>query len=494
MTKGTNPIKRLIGETAIYGLGTMLPRFLNYLLVPLYTIYVFTKAEYGQVTLLYSYVAILLVLLTFGMETAFFRYANKSKDAKKVFNTATSSILIAALIFLLVTFIFVHDISRLIEYPSHNEYVLIIAVIIAIDAITALPFAYLRYQNKAIKFSLIRVVSVVITILLNLLFLVAIPRYYGDSYHSLPIYRSTSLVSFVFIANLVGSCSTLIMLSKEFKTFKFKIDPALLKKLLNYGLPILIISLSFMITEVADKILLKYLLPNRADADSQLGIYAACYKLAIIMMLFIQMFRYAAEPFFFSEADKKDAKNIYSRVMTLFVAFTWFIFLLVMLYINIFKYFIGKAFWIGLTVVPIILSAKLFLGIFYNLSVWYKLTNKTFYGATIAVIGGTLTIVLNILLIPKYGYMGSAWSNFASYFTIMIISYFWGRRVYRVNYEIVKVLLYTVVAVVIYFISIQSFGFNTLINYIFITSLLIIYVAIVVLVEYFSRLSKIKQH
>lgn len=483
MNKATNPIKKLAGETAVYGLGTMVPRFLNYLLVPLYTKFVFSEAEYGQVTLLYSYVAILLVLLTFGMETAFFRYANKSENPKKVFNTSTTSILITAIFFLLIVFVFVDDISRLIQYPSNNEYVLIIAVIIAIDAITALPFAFLRYQNKAIKFSSIRVISVVITISLNLIFLVVIPNYFGDNYKELPVYRSTNLVSFVFIANLIGSLSTLLMLSKEFRSFKLKIDTVLLKKMLNYGLPILIISFSFMITEVADKILLKYLLPNRVDADSQLGIYAASYKLAIIMMLFIQMFRYAAEPFFFSEADKKDAKKTYSKVMTLFVAFTWVIFLLVMLYINLFKHFIGEAFWPGLKIVPIILSAKLFLGIFYNLSVWYKLTNKTFYGAIIALVAGTITIVLNVLLIPRFGYMGSAWANFVSYLAIIIISFIWGRKIYRVNYDIKKILLYTFVALGIYFISIYSLNADNYSYYIFATLLLLSYIGFIIFME-----------
>ena len=492
MNKAINPIKKLAGETAVYGLGTMVPRFLNYLLVPLYTIYVFTEAEYGQVTLLYSYVAILLVILTYGMETAFFRYANKSKDANKVFNTATSSILITTIFFLLIIFVFVSDISRLIQFPSNNEYVLIIAIIIAVDAITALPFAYLRYQNKAVKFSSIRIISVVIIISLNLLFLVAIPNYYGESYSTLPIYRSTNLVTFVFIANLIGSLSTLFMLSTEFKSFKFKIDTTLLKKILNYGLPILIISLSFMIIEVADKILLKYLLPNRLQADAQVGIYAASYKLAIIMMLFIQMFRYAAEPFFFSEADKKDAKKTYSKVMTWFVGFTWFIFLLVMLYINLFKHFIGEAFWPGLEIVPIILSAKLFLGVFYNLSVWYKLTNKTYYGAIVAVVGGLITIVLNVLLIPKYGYMGSAWANFATYFTVMIISYIWGRKIYRVNYEINKILLYTLMAVIIYYISKYTFDFQTSVYYIFVTFLLTFYILFVFVIEKYSKKQVVK--
>lgn len=483
MIKATNPIKKLAGETAVYGLGTMVPRFLNYLLVPLYTIYVFTKAEYGQVTLLYSYVAILLVLLTCGMETAFFRYANKSRDAKSVFNTATSSVLITSGFFLLIIFVFSADISRLIQYPSNNEYVLIISLIIAIDAITALPFAYLRYKNKAVKFSSIRIISVVITISLNLVFLVVIPNYYGENFRALPIYRSTSLVTFVFIANLIGSLSTLLMLSKEFRNFRFKIDIVLLKKLLVYGLPILIISLSFMITEVADKILLKYLLPNKLEADAQLGIYAACYKLAIIMMLFIQMFRYAAEPFFFSEAEKKNAKESYSKVMTLFVAFTWFIFLLVVLYINLFKHFIGEAFWPGLKIIPIILAAKLFLGIFYNLSVWYKLTNKTRYGAVVAIIGGLITIILNIVVIPIYGYMGSAWVNFATYFTIMIISYIWGRKIYRINYEFNKILLYTFMAMVIYLISVYLPVFQAVLYYPLVTFLLVLYVLFVFVIE-----------
>jgi O-antigen/teichoic acid export membrane protein len=487
MNKSNNPIIRLIGETAIYGLGTMLPRFLNYLLVPLYTIYVFTEAEYGQVTLLYSYVAILLVLLTFGMETAFFRYANKSNDAKNVFNTSTSTILAIVIIFLVVIFVFLDDISKLIEYPANTEYVLIIAVIIALDAITAIPFAFLRYQNKAIKFSAIRIISVVVTISLNLIFLIAIPYYYGDSYNTLPLYRNTNLVTFVFIANLIGSFSTLIMLSGVFKQFKLKVDFVLLRSMLKYGLPILVISLSFMITEVADKILLKYLLPDRAGADAQLGIYAASYKLAIIMMLFIQMFRYAAEPFFFAEADKKDAKKTYSKVMTLFVAFTWFIFLLVMLYINLFKYFIGEAYWVGLTIVPIILSAKIFLGIFYNLSVWYKLTNKTLFGAIIALIAATITIVLNVLLIPKYGYMGSAWANFTSYFVIMIVSYLWGRKIYPISYEIKKILIYTISALSIYIISIYWIKFYNPNYYFFVSLLLIVYIIIVLIIEYNSK-------
>jgi O-antigen/teichoic acid export membrane protein len=483
MNSTTKAVKRLAGETAIYGLGTMVPRFLNYLLVPLYTIYVFTQAQYGQVTLLYSYVAILLVILTFGMETAFFRYANKSEDPLKVFNTATWSIILVAIVFIVLVLIFLKDIARLIEYPSNVDYVFLVAVIIALDAITAIPFAYLRFKNKALRFSGIRIISVVITISLNLIFLLGIPYYFGDKYVELPIYRNLNLVSFVFISNMIGSFSTVLMLWKEFRILRFQISTDLLKKMLSYGLPILIISLMFMISEVADKILLKYLYPDSSMADAQLGIYAACYKLAIIMMLFIQMFRYAAEPFFFSEAKKEDAKQTYSKVMTYFIGFTWAIFLMVTLYIDIFKFFIGEKYWQGLEVVPIILSSKLLLGVFYNLSVWYKLTNKTTYGAIIATTGGILTIVLNVILIPEYGYIGSAWANFVSNLVIMLISYLWSRRVYKVNYELLSIFIYSLLAFLIYILSIKINITSNVAHYIFVSFMFIIYISVVVFME-----------
>ncbi len=443
----------MAGETAIYGLGTMVPRFLNYLLVPFYTYLVFDQAEYGQITVLYSWVALLLVILTYGMETSFFRYVSKSDRPQQVFNTATSSLLITSVLFAILVFIFVEPIAHLINYPSNKEYILYIGIIIAVDAFTSLPFAQLRYQNKAKRFSAIRVLSVVITIFFNLLFLWVIPALAGDKLNQLPLYGDTSMVAFVFIANTLGSVATLLMLLPEMKGFKLTLDIPLLRKMLAYGLPILVISLTGMINEVADKIFLKHLLPDPETADAQLGIYSASYKLAIIMMLFIQMFRYAAEPFFFAEADKQDAKKIYSKVLTYFVIFCWMIFLGVMLFLDVFKYFIGPAFWAGLAIVPIILSAKLFLGVFYNLSVWYKLTNKTLYGAIIAIIGSVITIVLNIIWIPKYGYMGAAWANFVCYLSIMLISFIWGQRIYKIKYEYLKLTIYSLSAVSIYLLG-----------------------------------------
>jgi len=463
----------LAGETAIYGLGTMVPRFLNYLLVPFYTYLVFDQAEYGQITVLYSWVALLLVVLTYGMETSFFRFVSKSDNPQHVFNTATSSLLITSVLFTVLVFVFVEPIAELINYPSNKEYILYIGVIIAVDAFTSLPFAQLRYQNKARRFSAVRVLSVVITIFFNLLFLWVIPTLAGDKLHQLPLYGDTSMVSFVFIANTLGSVSTLLMLLPEMRGFKITLDTLLLRKMLAYGLPILVISLTGMINEVADKIFLKHLLPDPETADAQLGIYSASYKLAIIMMLFIQMFRYAAEPFFFAEADKQDAKKIYSKVLTYFVIFCWMIFLGVTLFIDVFKYFIGPAFWAGLAIVPIILSAKLFLGVFYNLSVWYKLTNKTLYGAIIAIIGSIITIVLNIIWIPKYGYMGAAWANFVCYLSIMLISFVWGQRIYQIKYDYFKLIFYSIVAVGLFFFFFYIYDYTNF-NYLFSGALLMI--------------------
>ena len=477
-----NPLKRLAGETAIYGLGTIVPRLLNYFLVPFYT-RIFDENAYGQITELYAWVAITMVVLTYGMETAFFRFANKEKNPKKVFNTATTSLLITSLSFVGVVALFLKDISTAIKYEGNSEYIIILALIVAIDAFTSLPFAYLRFVNKAKRFSFIKITSVVVNIFFNFLFLLIIPKALGEGVNDLFIYKNSELIVFVFIANLLSTITSLLLLAPELKTFKFHIDRVLFNKLLAYGLPILIIGFAGMINEVSDKILLKYLLPENIDAQAQIGIYGANYKLAILMALFIQMFRYAAEPFFFAESDKKDAKKTYSEVMTYFVIFTLFIFLGVTLFIDIFKYFIGPNFWAGLMIVPIILAAKLFLGIFYNLSVWYKLTNKTLYGATIAVTGAIITIVLNIILIPKYGFVGSAWANFFCYLSMMIISFLWGRKVYKVNYQLKKIGAYSLLAVIIFYLSTIINIENRLLAFLFNSLLLLAYVGIVFISE-----------
>ncbi|MCF6169717.1 MAG: oligosaccharide flippase family protein [Bacteroidales bacterium] len=478
-----NPIKKLAGDTLVYGLGTMVPRLLNYLLVPFYTIFVFNQSQYGQITSLYAYLALLLVILTFGMETGFFRYANLTKQPVRVFNIASSVVFALSVVFLLLVVVFLDEIVIILGYPENKISVLLVALIVVLDAFTAIPFAFLRFKEKAKRFSIIRIVTVVVNISLNLIFLVVIPKLAGEAMHEFPIYKGNSLIVFVFISNIASSLLAFVLLWPEWRNFKISFEKELFGKILHYSYPVLIIGIAAIVNEVADKILLKYLLPEPATADARIGIYGASYKLAILMMLFIQMFRYAAEPFFFAESDKQDARQTYSRVMTYFVIFTWLIFLGVTLYIDIFKYFIGEKFWGGLAIVPIVLAAKLFLGVFYNLSVWYKLSGKTIYGAVIAMIGVAITVGINAVFIPAYGFMASAWANFACYFTIMLISFVWGRRVYRVNYNFKKLIAYSLFAVGLYFLSALFADIELELRLLLNTGLLLIYMAAVFFFE-----------
>lgn len=478
-----NPIKKLAGDTVIYGMGTMVPRLLNYLLVPFYTIVVFNQSQYGQITSLYAYLAVLLVILTFGMETGFFRYANITKQPLRIFNIATSVVFFISVIFLVLSVIFIDEIVNVLGYSGNKTSVFLVLLIVVLDAFTAIPFAYLRYKENAKRFSIIRIITVVVNIALNLTFLVVIPKYFPESITDIGLYQDNSLIVFVFVSNMVSSLIAFLLLWPEWRHFRISFEKELFGKLLKYSYPVLIIGIAAIVNEVADKILLKYFLPDPATADAQIGIYGASYKLAILMMLFIQMFRYAAEPFFFSESDKQNARQTYSRVMTYFVIFTWFIFLAVTLYIDIFKFFIGEKFWGGLAVVPIILAAKLFLGVFYNLSVWYKLTNKTLFGATIALIGVAITIGLNVIFIPRYGFMASAWANFACYLSMMLISFVWGRQVFKVNYNFKKLIAYSILAVALFYLSglfvDVELGLRLLIN----TALISLYIALVFLFE-----------
>lgn len=479
-----NPIKKLAGDTVIYGLGTMVPRLLNYLLVPFYTILVFNQSQYGQITSLYAYLAVLLVILSFGMETGFFRYANLTKQPLRIFNIASTVVFFLSVIFLILVVLFIDEAVSVSGFTDNKTSVFLVALIVVLDAFTAIPFAYLRFKEKAKRFSFIRIITVVVNIALNLIFLVFIPKLAGESIERIPLYQGNSLIVFVFISNVASSLLAFLLLWPEWRHFKINLDKELFAKLLNYSYPVLIIGVAAIVNEVADKILLKYLLPDPSTADAQIGIYGASYKLAILMMLFIQMFRYAAEPFFFAESDKKNAKKTYSRVMSWFVIFTWFIFLGVTLYIDIFKFFIGSDFWDGLAIVPIVLAAKLFLGIFYNLSVWYKLTNKTIYGAIIALVGVGITITLNVIFIPRYGFMASAWANFACYLSMMLISFIWGRQIFKIKYNLRKIIAYTALAVGLYFTSRLFAELNLNIRILLNSSLILVYLVTAI---YFER-------
>ena len=480
-----NPLKQLAGQTAVYGLGTIVPRLLNFLLLtPFYT-RVFIKGEYGMVTELYAYVAFLMVLLTYGMETAYFRFVENAKNKDKVYTTALSSLFITSTLFVILVIVFAQPLADIIRYSSNVEYIIYFALIIGIEAFTSIPFARLRQQQKPGRFAFIKIVNVLVNIFLNFFFLWLCPVLLKNNPDSIVglVYSENIGVGYAFISNLVATVITLILLIPDIFKTRIQFDSALLRSMLAYSLPLLVVGLAGMVNEVSDKIFLKYLWPDPDTALDQVGIYGACFRLAVLMTLFTQMFRYAAEPFFFAQAKERNSKTVYADVMKYFIIFGLLIFLVVMLYIDIFKYFIGRDFHEGLFIVPIVLFANLFLGIFYNLSVWYKLTNLTRYGAIIAICGAVITIILNVMLIPKIGYLGSAWAHFACYFVMMIISYFWGKKYFPINYDLKRIFFYIIIALVLYtvsnYIKPQVFINQILVN----TVLLIIFIAAVFIFE-----------
>ncbi len=455
-----SPIRKLAGQTAIYGLSSIIGRFLNYLLVPLHTAR-FVAEQYGIITEMYAYVAFLVVLLAYGLETAYFRYASREDhDRNAVYSTSLFSLLSTSFIFILLSVIFRLPVAEWLQYPNHTEYVVWFAIIVGLDAIATIPLARLREENKAKRFAWVNLANVFVNIGLNVFFIgYLMPQYLqGESNWWVETFYDHDIgVGYVFIANLIASIVKFSLLIPTMLRAGWNFSVTVWKTLLRYSLPLLVAGLAGIINETLDRIMLKRILFDQVGkqaALTQVGIYGACYKVSIIITLFIQAFRYAAEPFFFAQEKEKDPKQIYARVMTYFVIVCAAIFLGVLLYLDIIKHFLqNEQYWQGLTVVPILLFANICLGIFYNLSVWYKLTEKTRFGAYISVMGAVITIILNYLLIPKLGYVGSAWATLACYASMAIVSFLIGRRYYRIPYDLRKVALYLGGALLLYFIS-----------------------------------------
>lgn len=484
-----NPLKRLAGQTAIYGLPTIAGRVLNYLLVPLYT-RVFEPAEYGVVTEFYAYVAFLYVLLGYGMETAFFRFSKPGENGKTVFSTALLSLTISTSIFLLAVIGSSASIASSMGYASNREYIIWFAFILGFDALSSIPFAHLRQQGKAARFALIRSVNITFNIGLNLFFILLCPYLlanHGPSAFLDFVYNPEIGVGYIFISNLIASGLTLLLLLPAIKGIQLKFEPGLWKQMFLYAWPLLILGLAGIVNETIDRILLKHLLPPESDPMAQLGIYGACYKVSILMTLFIQTYKYAAEPFFFEQMKNQDARLLYAKVMNYFVAICGFIFVAIMLFIDVVILFIGEEYRVGAPVIPILLMANLFLGIFYNLSVWFKITGKTLGGAMIAVFGMLVTLALNFMLIPKMGYMGAAWATFICYASMMLLSYFAGRRFYPVPYDVLRISSYILLAVLLYYLGTVFQTGNQSISMIYSFLLLSVYVIVVLLTEKFYR-------
>lgn len=457
----SSPLKLLASQTAIYGLPTIIGRLLNYFLVPLYT-YNFSTEEYGVVNEMYAYVSFLLIVLTYGMETALFNFSRQYADKQKVYSTILTSVVFTSVIFIAALVLFSGPIASLIDHPGHPEYVTWFAIILGADAISSIAFAKLREQNKAKTFALIKTLNIGVNISFNIFFLWLCKGEYDERANNVLAswYNPEIGVGYVFISNLVASAITLLVLFpsilKGFSCLSLgrgvRGEASMLRNILPYALPLLVAGLAGMTNETIDRILLKYLLPSDIALE-QVGIYGACYKISIIMTMFVQTFRFAAEPFFFSHAKETDAKKVYARVMDYFVIVCMVIFLGTMLNISWIQYFIGEDFREGLEVVPILLMANFCLGVFFNLSIWYKLTNKTKWGAYLTIFGAAITLIGNFVFIPKYGYMASAWTTLVCYAGMMFFSLILGNKFYEVKYDLKRFFGYTFLALGLWFVS-----------------------------------------
>lgn len=488
-------INKLAGQTAVYGLGTIVPRFLNYaLLTPFYT-RIFETGEYGIVTELYAYMVLLMVVLTYGMETAYFRFASKEKNPEKVYDTALSSVMITSCLFIVIVIVLNQQIADLLKYPDNKEYIMLFSLIISIDAFSAIPFAKLRREEKSFRFAMIKIVNVSVITGLALFFFVIAPAVLERNPESLikSVYNPEIGVGYVFIANLAGSIVTVLFLLPEITGIRIKINKTLWIKMIRYSYPLLIAGLAGTINDAVDKMVLKHLLPDQVNAMSQLGIYGANYKIGVIMALFIQMFRYAFEPFAFANADKKEARIIYADVMKYFVIFGLLIFLGVMFYLDIIvNILLGKDFIVkkGLEIVPIILMGYLLYGIFVNLSVWYKITELTKFGAIITVIGGLITVIINVSFVPVYGFHASAWAHIACYSVMVLMSYYFSKKYYKIPYEKGKIMGYLIFGLALFGISKIINVDNEILYLIIKTFLLIVFVVVVLWKEKASWLKK----
>lgn len=429
-------LKSLAKDTAIYGMSSIIGRFLNYLLVPLYTARISAASGgYGVITNMYAYTALLLVILTYGMETTFFRYANKTdEDPKKVYSTVLIMVATTSLVFVALVFAFLQPLSNFMGYANHPSYVWVMFVTVAIDAFQCIPFAYLRYKKRPIKFAALKLLFIVLNITMNLV-------YY--------LFMKGTEVGYAFYINLVCTGSITFCFWKELKGFAGGFDKALMKRMLVYSWPILVLGIAGILNQTADKILFPYVYKG-ADAHAQLGIYGAASKVAMIMAMITQAFRYAYEPFVFGKAKDKDNRSTYASAMKYFVVFTLLAFLCVVGYMDVLRHIIGHDYWPGLKVVPIVMAAEIMMGVYFNLSFWYKLIDKTIWGAYFSGVGCAVLIAINVIFVPRFGYMACAWAGFAGYGTAMVLSYVVGQKKYPINYPVKSILLYVLLGAILF--------------------------------------------
>ena len=460
-------LKSLAKETAIYGVSSIVGRFLNYLLVPVYTIALpASSGGYGVVTNIYAWVALMLVLLTCGMETGFFRFANKGQDdPMRVYSTTLLSVSFGSVVFVVLGLLFLEPIAGWLEYGEHPWYIGMMMIVVAMDAIQSIPFAYLRYKKRPIKFAALKLLFIFLNIALNLFYYVVLK---GND------------VGYAFLFNLVCTSVVMLCMIPELRGFTYVLDRELLKRMLRYSLPLVILGVAGILNQVADKIIFPFVYPDEAEATVQLGIYGAASKIAMIMAMFTQAFRFAYEPFVFGKSKEKDSREMYAQAMKFFIIFTLLAFLAVMFYLDILRHIIGRDYWDGLRVVPIVMAAEIFMGIYFNLSFWYKLIDETRWGAYFSLTGCTILILMNVFLIPKYGYIACAWAGFTGYGVAMLLSYFVGQKKYPIQYDLKAIGMYVLLAAVLYLAAEYVPIDNIYLRMAYRTVLLILFIAYVV--------------
>ena len=446
-------IKKLAGQTMWYGLSSIAARFIGYLLTPYLTL-TLTETAYGENSIVYAFIPFLNVIVTHGMETAYFRFGSKENE-EKIYHTSSLSMILVSGIVITSLLFFGDNIANLLQISLHPQYISLMAWVVGLDALTTIPFSRLRLEEKPKRYAFIKIGGILINIVATYALISVLPSYAIANPESFIAnwYVEGYEVGYILIANIIQNVFVMLLLQKEIRSLRFSIDFKLWGQMLAYALPLILVGFGGMINETLDRIMLGWWAPGGSpEANKALvGVYSACYKLAILITISIQAFRMGAEPFFFKQAQTDNAPKTYARVMKFFVISLCIMFLVVVLYLDIWKEFIRKpSMYVGLKVVPILLIANMFLGVYYNLSIWYKLSNKTMVGAWITLLGAAITILINYFFIPYFGYMASAWATFFCYGTMMVVSYKWGQKVYRIPYATKKLIAYFVIALIIY--------------------------------------------
>ena len=481
-------IKKLAGQTIWYGLSSIAARFISYLLVP-YLTYKFTESAYGEMSIVYSFIPFLNVIVSHGMETAYFRFGTKENE-EKIYHTSSFSMFMVTIVVLIGLIYWSLPIAQLLQITAHPEYITLMAWVVGLDALTTIPFSRLRLQEKPKKFAVIKIGGIVSNIAATYFFISILPQYLQTHTNSIlaSIYKPEWSVGYILVAGIVQNVFVLLLLKKEISALRFSFDFGLWKEMMMYALPLILVGLGGMVNETLDRIMLGWWAPGGSPEANKaiVGIYSACYKLSILITISVQAFRMGAEPFFFKQSSSDNAQKTYARVMKFFVITLCIMFLMVALYLDVWKEFIrNPAMYVGLKVVPILLLANIFLGIYYNLSIWYKLSNKTMAGAWITLLGALITIAINYLAIPYFGFMASAWATFFCYGTMMVVSYKWGQKVYPIPYATKKLIAYFVICLLVYGMNniVHMVSSNQPFNYLFATILLVLFIVFVASIE-----------